>query len=136
MSPIKQLQDLIVKFDLRVELKSPFSKQLREVEFHIGTKSWKLLIDDEYLYLNEEHQPISFYMVLRELSIYEEEDDFLTWCHQNGSDASSTEILNYYRCLDSTNQEIKKILGTIDPLFSSYDYDLRAGGFAALIEAI
>ena len=124
MSKVKQLQDLIVKFNIRVEVKQAFSKQLREIEFYIGTNSWKLLIDDEYLYLNEKHQPISFYMALRELSIYEEEDDFLTWCHQNESDASSTEILNYYRGLDSTYQEIKKILGTIDPVFSNYDYEL------------
>jgi hypothetical protein len=124
VSKVKQLQDLIVKFDIRVEVKQAFSKQLREIEFYIGTNSWKFLIDDEYLYLNEKHQPISFYMVLRELSIYEEEDDFLTWCRQNESDASSTETLNYYRGLDSTYLEIKKTLGSIDPIFSNYDYEL------------
>ena len=58
-------------------------------------------------------------MVLRELSIYEEEDDFLTWCHQNESDASSRETHNFYRGLDLTYQEIKRILGTIDPIFSN-----------------
>jgi hypothetical protein len=63
-------------------------------------------------------------MVLRELSIYKEEDDFQSWCHQNGSDVSSPEILNYYRDLDSMFQEIKSILGTIDPLISDYDYEL------------
>ncbi|MFT6244467.1 MAG: hypothetical protein ACJA0U_001186 [Salibacteraceae bacterium] len=63
-------------------------------------------------------------MVLRELSIYKEEDDFLSWCHKNGSDASSHEVLNYYRDLKSMFHEIKSILGTIDPLISNYDYGL------------
>ena len=60
MSKVKQLQGLIVKFDIRVEVKSAFNKQLREIEFYIGTSSWKILIDDEYVYLNEKHQLISF----------------------------------------------------------------------------
>ena len=60
MSKVKQLQGLIVKFDIRVEAKSAFNKQLREIEFYIGTSSWKILIDDEYVYLNEKHQLISF----------------------------------------------------------------------------
>ena len=124
MSKAQQLQELIIKFNIHVEVKPHFSKELREIELHIGRKFWKLLIDDEYLYLNKKKQPISFYMVLRELSIYEEEDDFLSWCHQNGSDASSQEILSYYRGLDSTYLEVKEILGIIDPLISDYDYEL------------
>ncbi|MFT6921320.1 MAG: hypothetical protein ACJA1C_000314 [Crocinitomicaceae bacterium] len=124
MSKAQQLQELIANFKIRIEVKPHFSKELREIVLHIGTKFWKLLIDDEYLYLNKNNQRISFYMVLRELSIYEEEDDFLSWCHQNGSSASSNEVLNYYRDLDSTFQEIKSILGTIDPLISDYDYEL------------
>lgn len=73
-------------------------------------------------------------MVLRELSIYEEEDDFLTWCHQNESDASSRETHNFYRGLDLTYQEIKRILGTIDPIFSNYDYDYELGTIVRLLD--
>ena len=136
MNTTKTLQDLIIKFDIRVKVKALFCGQMREVEFHIGNKSWKLLIDDEYLYLNEKYQPISLYMALRELSIYKEEDDFLAWCHQNESDANSPQILNYYRDLDSTHTEITSFIGTIDLPISNLDYDLRSGEFEKLLKAI
>ncbi|MFT6983426.1 MAG: hypothetical protein ACJAUD_002198 [Crocinitomicaceae bacterium] len=38
MSKAQQLQELIIKFNIRVEVKPHFSEELREIELHIGTK--------------------------------------------------------------------------------------------------
>ena len=108
---------------------------LKCAELFLGNKSWIILVDDEYNDLHEKNQLMCLFLILRELEIYQSESDFLKWCTQNGSNASDTKLLYYYKQLGKTILEIESIIGEIDSKISGLDYELRTGVIDELIKA-
>ena len=106
------------------------------VELTIDDNSWEVLVDDEYNDFSEDHQLMSLFLTLSSLEAYNESNDYLNWCKENGIDPSDSNLIEYYQSLDSIYREIKTILGEIDSCISSMDYQLRTGVIDALISEI
>lgn len=112
-------------------LKSPNSNcSHSKILFQIGENSWELYCDDEYEDLSESSTFMNVFLALRELQIYKEEDDFITWSNQN----NGSHLLNYYQTLAKSIIEIESLIGEINPFFSDYDYQMRTGSIIELIE--
>lgn len=93
----------------------------------IDSKSWEVLIEDEYDDFNEANQLICLFLVLVSLEIYAESADYLFWCKENNIDSADLKWLEYYKSLEIVYQEVETKLGRVDSCISSYDYSLRTG---------
>lgn len=97
----------------------------------IGSKSWKILIDDEFGDFSKHHPVFDWFLVLFALDIYNDCEDILEWSNEHGIDAVI--LLDYYKSLATTYREVEGIIGTIDPLITTFDYTLRTGVVRALV---
>ena len=134
MGPLKkQLEDCIEQYHIEIIVLEKQVENFNTVLFKLKSQSWELLIDDEYGYLNQNKQPICFFMVLRELELYFSEDDFLSWSKQNSSNASSAKLLDYYRELNTVSNEIMKALNGFTVEVVYLDLQLLSGDFSQLL---
>ncbi len=113
-------------------------ENLREEDFWIEIKSrsktWKILIQDEYEDFNP-HLPLpALYLVFDALEEYQDAEDFLTWCRSLGYDTSNTKLLDYYRGLGNNLNEIQSFFGTIDSGIYPLEYQLRTGVIDELLD--
>ncbi|WP_111683656.1 hypothetical protein [Winogradskyella tangerina] len=108
--------------------------ELREDTFFvtltIGSKSWDILIDDEFKDFGKHNAVFDWFMVLYALETYEECEDMLEWSNYYGLEPNN--LIDYYKNLATTYREIEGIIGPIDPLISSFNYTLRTGVVDAL----
>ena len=136
IEPLESLHDLRRMHDVQISvLQAAEPEGLKCAEIQIGEKSWVILVDDEYDDLIQERQLMCFFLVLRELEIYQSESDFLRWCSQNGWDPKDSKLLYYYKQLGKTVLEIESIIGEIDSKISGLDYELRTGVIDELVAA-
>lgn len=129
---IDQLHLLQKQKELSISFVHEIKKGLLEVVFKSGTKSWNLFIDDEYGDFKEENQLLCIFLVLKSLEDYAETEDYLEWCKISYLEPGESRWLDYYRNLSKIHNEIEKVLGSIHPIISSFDYELRAGAYSAL----
>lgn len=101
------------------------------VEVSAGKKNWKLLVHDEYHDLNGQKPLVCLFLVLSTLEDYGESDDYLEWCKEYL--IKPPELMDYYQSLAAMYQEIEALIGEVDPCISPFDYELRAGEYAALV---
>ncbi|MEQ8302916.1 MAG: hypothetical protein RIB47_05965 [Cyclobacteriaceae bacterium] len=131
---IDQLIRLQKTFNMRVEQSSSSTDgSFIQVVLQAGEHFWEIYIDNEYRYFNTDRQLVCLYLVLSALENYETAEDYLEWCRDNELDASDTKWLNYYRGLGRISHEVESIIGKIECFIASYDYEFRAGAFAALL---
>lgn len=100
------------------------------VTLTIGTKSWDILIDDEFGDFAKHNAVFDWFMVLYALETYEECEDILEWSNYYGLEPDN--LIEHYKTLASSYREIEAIIGPIDPLISSFNYTLRTGVVSAL----
>lgn len=120
---LNKLIDFCTKFNVYACKLAEQHGDFSQIRLSFGSKVWIILCDDDYQDLREQSTYMNVFLALRELEIYKEEDDFLTWSNQNGG----RNLLEYYRSLDATLMEIETILGSIDQFISDFDYELRTG---------
>ncbi len=132
---ITQLIHLQKTYQLRVEaLAVDTGESFIKVRFLAGGRSWEVYVDNEYGYFDPSKQLLGIYLVLSAVDHYHTADDYLVWCNDNGLNASEPQWLDYYRGLDAVYKEIESIIGKIDPFITSFDYELHAGAFSALLK--
>lgn len=132
---IEKLKSIYTAHNISIKRLLPTNKDgFVYAEMTIGTKSWKLYVDDEYEDCTKYNPIVALFLTLFSLEIYHDSVDYLDWCHQNLLDASDIKWLTYYKSLERTYEEIKNELGEIDSCISSLDYQLRTGIFDALFE--
>ena len=138
MSPypeIQALQNLLNSHKILIEaLKDGafFASNHVWVRLQINRQTFTLLVDDEYKDFQISNQALHLCLILRELEMYEEEADVLTWTRAKGLDPGIPEILSYYRELQTIYLSVEKELGRIDAQISDLDFQLNAGAAQAL----
>ncbi|MFC3878706.1 hypothetical protein ACFOSV_00875 [Algoriphagus namhaensis] len=113
-----------------------FDDEVIWVNINIDSRSWKILIQDEYHDFSEKLPLMALFLVFSAIQDYKESLDFLQWCTGYGLNASHPGLLDYYRTLGKTLEEIRQVLGNIDPTISALDYQLRTGVIDALKDPI
>lgn len=133
---IHALEDMLKKHSFSIEfLEDDFlfcALCHKWVRFRLDGKVFVLMVDDEYKDFDLNRPAMNLCLFLRELEDYQEEEDILKWCNLKGLKVSDAGVLEYYKGLDAIYNEVKKILGTIDPQISNYDFELSAGAAQAL----
>ena len=105
-------------------------EDLYYVTLKIGSKSWDILIDDEYGDFGKHNPVFDWFLVLASLDDYDDCEDILEWSNYYGLE--STQLLDYYRSLGTVYREIEAAIGPIDPMISLFNYSLRTGVVKAL----
>jgi len=131
--PVDQISDIIKSKSITISLSNKSIENLQMVTFSVNASQWNILIDDEYEYLEINNQALWYCLVMFELENYAESEDFLSWCREGMINASNSKLLDYYRSLGVTYQEIKQSIGSIDPFISGLDFELRSGDFQELL---
>ena len=129
---INQLLAYFKRARISFVLKERIDEENLWAQLLINSKQWDLFILDEYQDFDPEYPLFCLFLVLTALEEYEESKDFLTWSTSNGLKTSSTRLLDYYRNLGTSLNEIKSILGAIDSCINPLDYQLRTGVIQAL----
>ena len=114
----------------KIEIKRDPAKDIQSfktLELHLNSNIFSIYIDDEYNDVNETNPLMCFFLILRELEIYNDSTDYLDWCKQLGVNADNEQLRRYYISLESIYQKIEKSLGEIDSCISSLDYQLNTG---------
>ncbi|MEM1406264.1 MAG: hypothetical protein AAGG59_05775 [Bacteroidota bacterium] len=101
------------------------------VEVHSAAKSWELLVYDECHDLSAQKPLICLYLMLFTLEDYADTSDYLEWSKENLIEPPA--FIDYYKSLETSYREIKKLLGNIESYISSMDYELRSGAFDELL---
>lgn len=132
---IKALKKYFDPFEIKIsKSKELIRDDLFFVDIAIDQKSWKILVDDEYLDFDLNKPLVNWFLILSALELYAHSDDFLSWTKQQNIDASTMKWLAYYKSLDTIYQEIEKKLGKIDSCISHYEYNLRTGAIVTLLK--
>jgi hypothetical protein len=66
------------------------------------------------------------------LEDYAETDDYLEWCKISYIEPAESRWLDYYRGLSKIYIEIEKVIGSINPIISSFDYEFHADAYSQL----
>ena len=101
----------------------------KRLELNLDNNIYIIYVDDEYNDVNEANQLMCFFLILRELEIFNDSTDYLNWCKQLGVNliAYDQKLRAYYNSLKISYSEIEKALGKIDSCISSLDYQLSTG---------
>lgn len=129
---INQLLAYFERAKISFVLKERIDEENHWAQLLINSKQWDLFILDEYQDFDPEYPLACLFLVLTALEEYEESTDFLNWSTSNGLDTSSPRLLDYYRGLSTSLNQIKSVLGAIDPCINPLDYQLRTGVIQAL----
>lgn len=131
MKDYPDLDKLKTYFDVnRILIKRDQSRDIlsfKSLELILNNTIFIIFIDDEYNDVNVANQLMCFFLILRELEIYNDSTDYLDWCKQNGINANEEQLRQYYITLAIIYPKIEKILGKIDSCISSMDYQLSTG---------
>ena len=114
----------------KIEIKRNASKDIQSfkaLELNLNNNLFSIYIDDEYNDVNEDNPLMCFFLILRELEIYQDSTDYLDWCKQLGVNANDEQLRQYYFTLGKSYKKIEKILGKINSCISSLDYQLNTG---------
>lgn len=132
---IQQLQSIIQKHKITFEyLEEDYldpSEYYKAVLFLIGDKVYKIYVDHEYRDLDLKIQELSLFLVLRELELASECEDFEIWVAEQMIQLNDRTI-NYYYDLKAYTTEIEGILGSIDPIISQMEFELNSGAIQEL----
>ena len=96
---------------------------------------WELYIEDEYGLLGNYNRVTDLFLLLHNLRTYQESDDYPDWCVYHNIPPEDSKWLNYFRELSRIYREMKQALGGLDPCISTFDFELGAGDFQALLKA-
>ena len=131
-----ELEKLATYFNVNnIKIKSNVSKDIQSfkaLELNLNNSIFTIYIDDEYNDVNEANPLLCFFLILRELEIYNDSTDYLNWCKQVGVNADDEQLRQYYITLGTSYKKIEKILGEIDSCISSLDYQLSTGAIKKL----
>ncbi|WP_299523114.1 hypothetical protein [Winogradskyella sp.] len=121
---VEQLKTQFKKYKIKISQGfNHIRKAIFFTSLSIGAKSWDILIDDEFGDFSKHNPVFDWFLVLYALETYDECEDIIEWSNFHGID--TTLLLDYYKSLATTYKEIEAIVGSIDPLISSFDYTLR-----------
>ncbi|NQY04827.1 MAG: hypothetical protein HRT68_01160 [Flavobacteriaceae bacterium] len=128
---IQVLKDLKEQFDIHIELiKDRFlssETSYKGVRVKIKNKNFDLYVYDEYDDLKVDNQLLCLSLVLLELEVYDEEEDFLNWCFALGVSFKDEKIRAYHMDLRTIYADIQNLIGTIENPISDYDFQMNAG---------
>ena len=128
---IEQLKTQFKKH--RIKISQSFDHIRKDLFFTtltIRSKSWSILINDEFGDFSKHNFVFDWFLVLYALETYDQCEDILEWSTFQSINTKS--LLDYYKSLVITYREIEVMIGYIDPLITSFDYTLRTGVVYAL----
>jgi hypothetical protein len=128
---IDAIQCFIAENKIRVigNTKDVIISVLIPVDVFIRGKTYTIQINDEYNDLAYNNELLNFILVFRELAIINDTTDFLYWCTLHDYDASNRQLLEYYRNLCTSMEEIASCFknNEIDYFVSDLDFQLNSG---------
>ena len=137
---IKILQNICDEYNAGIEVSgSTFLDDIKDypaIVLSLAGKTFNMFVEDEYNDFQIENPLLSLSLVLRELEIYKEEDDFLAWCKSQILSSSNSLVLNYYKTLDNIYNDIEMIMGSISNPISSWDFEMNSGAVQELRKSL
>jgi hypothetical protein len=125
---LKMLRD---KYSINVTLRDGDlpgkGKKYKGVELHIKDNIFNIFVSDEYKDLDSRNQLLCLNLVLRELELYEEAEDYLAWCGFSNLDPSDGQVREYHMDLRLIYRDVEHLLGGIDSCISDLDFELNSG---------
>ncbi len=98
-----------------------------EVRVKIDSQQWTLFLFDEFKDLNHPNALLHLELLLMEIEMYVDSEDFLSWCKELGVDAGCAQAINYYRELDQVAFDLGTRLQRSEGLLCPMDFELNAG---------
>ena len=100
----------------------------------INNKSLEVYITDEFDDLKIGKKTLNVFLILRELAIIDDSEDFLQWCRWNDLNANNTELLAYYKDISKELPTLKSYFDNneIDYFISDLDFQLNSGAMQFL----
>ncbi|WP_332243883.1 hypothetical protein [Flavivirga spongiicola] len=104
-------------------------KNLTPVTLKINNNTYTIHVLDEYEDLNYYNPVLNFVIVFRTLVTLNESEDFLVWCKQEGLNPDNHKLLDYYKDICNTINDINSCFSNneIDYFVSDLDFQLNAG---------
>lgn len=103
-----------------------------KVLFRLNDHSFELYIDDEYGDMAIGNPLLSLCLILRELEVYQEEEDILRWCKSKGLNSNDIEVLAYYKALSKIYFQVAQLIGIVDSFITDLDFQQNAGAVQLL----
>lgn len=125
---IQNLKRDIADYQISIEVIGAWPERdgYKEITLNISGKSYRMFVDDEYDDLIPENQPLCWCVVLRNLEIYQDGEDFLQWCRFTGLEVASSAALMYYRDLDEIYTKVWGTVGEIDSQIQPLEFELNS----------
>jgi len=82
-------------------------------------------VDDECQDVDKGNQLVMFHLVVDTCEAYEEAEDFLVWCKDNGLDTASVSAGNIYYELKEVIPKVREIIGPDIQAISSWDFQMN-----------
>ena len=103
-------------------------------KLNINNKSLEVYINDEFNDLKIGKQTLNVFLILRELAIIDDSEDFLQWCSWNDLNANNSELLAYYKGICKELPTLKSYFDNneIDYFISDLDFQLNSGAIQFL----
>ncbi|MFY0643251.1 MAG: hypothetical protein JXR19_02175 [Bacteroidia bacterium] len=129
---ILELQELYHKHSIEVIPKDSTDDSMHLLEFNIENDAYLIYVQDEYDDLKINNPLLHFELILIELALYQDSEDYLQWCKWQGLNASTEMWRDYYQKLEQVYKRILLKMGTIKPCINSMDFELNAGAAQAI----
>ena len=133
---LQALQDFVVTNKVTVSLLNVTSiaPELIPVTCSIGNENMIMHLSDEYDDLHFKNPLLNVVLVLFELVIVEDSDDFLVWCNWQNLDPNNSALLSYYKSMCTNLEALKKYFPKkeITTFVSDLDFELNSGSMQLL----
>lgn len=133
---IQALQEIYQKYEITIHVSQDDfltnTSNYPAIKFTINNDSFHLYINDEYEDLQYNNSLLSLCLALRELEMYHEGSDILSWCKSQQLEVNNSKVVDYYKSLSKIYVRIEEIIGTIDSQISDLDFQLNAGAIQEL----
>lgn len=129
---IGKLLDWQKLYNFQFELLNKPLDWLCEVKVQLGDKAWLIVVYDEFHDLSEQKPLVTLYLILMSLEDYHQTSDYLEWLKEYQI-KQARDFIEYYKSLATTYIDFQQMLGPLDALTNSWDYQHRSGEYAALL---
>lgn len=128
---INELKNIVQSFNFQIEvheekyLAADYDYVLSSV--YLNNQVFKLFIYDEFEDLKLGNSLLSLCLVLIELEIYMDEEDYDSWCKQRQIPSANVQVRDYYLELKNMYASIEQIIGVIESPVSYTDFEQNTG---------
>ena len=133
---IKYLSDFSIKHKIEIRFSSndilADNQDYKAANIVINGKCFSFYVEDEYNDARYNYPLLNLCLVLRELELYNESEDYLIWCRDRYFEPGDTEVLAHFKNLGTIYREIASIVGKIESFVSDWDFEMGSGAMYEL----